>query len=180
MSDLNLLPSEAKFQAEKIRLKKVLNNVMWVLGGGWLVLVIILLTVNLLSQLNLNQLNKKLQQSAQQYKNLAGEMLINQTIKQQAKVVAVVLQQRFEYGSSMEKVKSIFSDKIIIEDLELGEAKKYKIQASVTDPANFDEVEIKIEDINKGKLEGVKFAELKNIEINRVKGWDFALEVTLL
>ncbi len=180
MSDLNLLPSEAKFQAEKIHLKKILNNVMWALGGGWLILVIILLMVNLISQLNLNQLNKKLQQSAAQYKSLAGEMLINQTIKQQAKVVAMVLQQRFEYGSSMEKVKSIFSDKIVIDDLELGEAKKYKIQASVADPINFDEVETKVDDINMGKYKGVKSAELKNIEINRVKGWNFSLEVTLL
>ena len=47
MSDLNLLPSEAKFQAERMHLKKLINNFLWLLGGGWLILVIILLGLNL-------------------------------------------------------------------------------------------------------------------------------------
>ena len=71
MGDLNLLPSEAKFQAERMRLKKLINNFLWVLSGIWLVGVIILLGLSLLGQLRLNQLQKNYKKSVDQYKSLA-------------------------------------------------------------------------------------------------------------
>ena len=180
MSDLNLLPSEAKFQAERMRLKKMINNFIWVLSGGWLIMVIIVLSLNLLGQLSLNQLNKKHQKSADQYKSLAQDMLVTQQVKHQAKVVATVLQKRFEYGSSMEKVKNIFSDKVIIDGFHLAEAKTYKIEVSVPEPTDFDEVEMRIDDINQGIVEGFKSAKLESLEINKTKGWTFNMEVILL
>lgn len=180
MSDLNLLPSQAKFQAERIRLKKIINNFMWVLGGGWLVLVIIVLSINLLKQLNFNQLKKKHQKSADQYKSLVGEISINQKVKRQAKVVAMVLQSRFEYGNSMEKVKNLFSEKIIVDNFDINDSKSYKIKASVSELANFDEVEMKIDDINQGRIEGFKSAKLQSLTIDNSVGWTFIMEVVLL
>lgn len=180
MSDLNLLPSEAKFQAERMHLKKIIGNVMWVLGGGWLIVVVIILAVNLLVQLDLNQLKKKHQKSVDQYKGLADEMLLNQKIKYQAKVVAVVLKERFEYGSSMEKVKSIFSDKVVIDNVEIDGAKKYKITALVNDGKNFDEVELKLDEINQGGVEGFKSADLYSLMIDDNKNWKFVMGVALL
>lgn len=180
MSDLNLLPSEAKFQAERMRLKKMINNFMWMMGGGWLVVVIIILGLNLLGQINLNQLNKKQQKSADQYKSLAQDMLITQQVKHQAKVVATVLQKRFEYGSSMEKIKNIFSDKVVIDAFQLTEAKTYKIEVSVPEPINVDEIEVRIDDINQGLVEGFKSAKLESLEIGKMKEWLLSMEVVLL
>lgn len=179
MSDLNLLPSEAKFQAERMHLKKVIGNVMWVMGGLWLIVVIIVLGLNLMAQLKLNQLNKKYQKSADQYKSLSENILINQQVKYQAKVVAMVLQQRFEYGSSMEKIKNIFSDKVIIDSFDLTEAKTYKIEASVPEAINMDEVEMRIDDINQGRLDDFKSAKLESLEI-KTNGWKFVMEVVLI
>lgn len=179
MSDLNLLPSEAKFQAERMHLKNLIGNVMWVMGGVWLVVVIIVLGLNLIAQLNLNKLNKNHQKAADQYKSLSGDILINQQVKYQAKVVAMVLQQRFEYGSSMEKIKNIFSDKVIIDSFDLSESKTYKIEASVSDATNFDEVEMRIDDINQGRVEGFESARLESLGIN-INGWKFVMEVKLL
>lgn len=180
MSDLNLLPSQAKFQAERMHLKKMISNFIWVMGGGWLTVVIVVLGLNLLAQLSLNQLNKKHQKTADQYKSLAQNMLISQQVKQQAKVVATVLQKRFEYGSSMEKIKNIFSDKIVINGFHLTEDKTYKLEVSVPNPIDFDEVELKIDDINQGSLEGFKSAKLEKLEIDKAKGWIFNMEVILL
>lgn len=180
MSDLNLLPSEAKFQVERMRLKKLINNFLWVLGGGWLVVVIILLGLSLLGQLNLNQLQKKYQKSADQYNSLAGDVLINQKVKNQAKIVATVLQSRFEYGSSMEKIRNIFSDKVVIDSFDLDETKTYKIEAFVPEKKDFDEVEIKIDDINQGRVEGFKSAKLESLTLDTTKGWNFVMDVILL
>lgn len=180
MSDLNLLPSEAKFQAERMHLKKLINNFLWVMSGVWLVGVIILLALNLFGQLSLNQLQKKYQKSANQYKSLAGDILINQKVKNQAKIVASVLQTRFEYGKTMEKIRNIFSDKVIIDGFDLDESKLYKIEASVPNEKDFDEVEIKIDDINQGMVEGFKSAKLEDLKLDKVKGWSFNMEVALL
>lgn len=32
---LNLLPSEAKFQAQRMRIKKIANTSLWIIGGVW-------------------------------------------------------------------------------------------------------------------------------------------------
>ena len=141
MSDLNLLPSEAKFQAEKIRLKRLASNFSWLISGIWLVIVIILFGLNLLAQLNENQLNKKYLKVADQYKGMSQDILKNQQVKHQAKVVAMVLKERFEYGSSMEKIKGIFSDNIIINNFNLESGKVYKVEAVVPEAKNLDEVE---------------------------------------
>ena len=180
MGDLNLLPSEAKFQAERMRLKKLINNFLWVLGGVWLVAVIILLGLNLLGQLRLNQLQKNYKKSIDQYKSLVGDVIISQKVKNQAKIVATVLKSRFEYGSSMEKIKNIFSEKIIIDSYDLEDTKVYKIEASVPEESDFDEVEIKIDDINQGRVEGFKSAKLLDLELNKTNGWNFVMEVILL
>ena len=150
------------------------------MGGGWLVVVIIILGLNLLGQINLNQLNKKQQKSADQYKSLAQDMLITQQVKHQAKVVATVLQKRFEYGSSMEKIKNIFSDKVVIDAFQLTEAKTYKIEVSVPEPINVDEIEVRIDDINQGLVEGFKSAKLESLEIGKMKEWLLSMEVVLL
>jgi hypothetical protein len=180
MSDLNLLPSEAKFQAERMHLKKLINNSMWLLGGGWLIGVIILLGLNLLGQINLNQLQKKYQRSIDQYKSLAGDVLINQKVKNQAKVVATVLQSRFEYVNSMDKIRNIFTDKVIIDSFDLDETKVYKIEAFVPEGKDLDEVETRIDDINQGRVEGFKSAKLEVLELDNIKGWSFSMEVVLL
>lgn len=180
MSDLNLLPSEAKFQAERMRLKKMVNNIIWGMGGVWLIAVIAVLGLNLFGQLSLNQLNKKYQKSADQYKSLTQDILLTQQVKQQAKVVAAVLQKRFEYGSSMEKIKNLFSDRVIVDGFNLTESKTYKIEVSVPEPMDFDEVETRIDDINQGAVNGFKSASLESLKLDKATGWTFKMEVVLL
>ena len=107
-------------------------------------------------------------------------MIISQKVKNQAKIVATVLMSRFEYGSSMEKIKNIFSEKIIIDSFDLEDKKIYKIEASVPEQKDFDEVEIRIDDINQGRVEGFKSAKLLGLELDKIEGWNFVMEVILL
>lgn len=179
MNDLNLLPSEAKFQAERMHLKAMINNFLWIFGGLWLSLVVIVFAVGLIFQLNLNRLNKNYQKGLTQYESLIGSMAVNQKIKYQAKVVAKVLADRFKYGESMEMVRNLFSEKVTIDNLEIKEKKKFTVDGSLVDGNNLSEIESVVADINRDLVEGFESAKISGLSVDAVKGWTFDLEVNL-
>lgn len=178
MSDLNLLPSEAKFQAQKIHLKGLITNFLWIFGGFWLLLILIVLGTFLVFKINLDQLTKKYDKSLVQYKALVGDMAINQKIRYEAKIVSKILSERFEYGESMDIIKNLFSEKIKIENLEINGNKKFTIDGSVDDGRDMDEVENKIDNINKGLVDSLISAEIVEIKPSPSK-WKFVIEVNL-
>lgn len=179
MSDLNLLPSQAKFQAERMHLKAVINNFLWVFGGVWILLVIIVFLLELILNLSLKKFNKDYEKVSAQYQSLAGSIVLSQKIKYQAKVVAKVLSDRFEYGKSMKLVKELFSEKVTIDNLGMNGIKKFQVDGSVLNGEDLSEVEEKVNSINSGSVDGVSLAEIKDISVDAVKGWKFSVEVKL-
>ena len=179
MSDLNLLPSEAKFQAEKMRLKSLINNFLWVFGGIWLLLVVVIFVIGFILQLNLDKLNKDYEKALNQYESMLGSMAINQKVKYQAKVVGKVLADRFKYGESMENVRGLFSNNVTINNLEIQEAKKFVIYGSVQNGNSLTEVEQRVAEINKNRVVGFKSAKMSDLSVDSVKGWTFSVEVVL-
>lgn len=174
--DLNLLPSKAKFEAKRIALKKKINSFLWIFGGVWVLSLIVVLGIFFISQFVLKNYDKDYKRGFEQYKTLLGSMVVNQQVKYQAKVVSRVLDERFEYGSSIERVKSLFSEGIVIEDIQIGKKKEFKLSGRIVEGKLLDEVEEKVVAINQGKLEGLKEARLKSVEIG-VNGWSFQMEV---
>ena len=178
MSDINLLPSQAKFQAKKMALKARINFFLWIFGGVWMIFLIVVLGVFFISQMILNQLNKKYESGLSQYKSLLGSMAITQQVKYQAKLVSKVLGERFEYGSSIEKVKSIFSENVQIKDIKVENQKQFVLTGSVLNGQYVSEIEEKIVEINNGELEGFLRAKLREIGVT-ANGWVFEMEVNL-
>jgi hypothetical protein len=179
MSDLNLLPSSAKFQAERIHLKTMITNFLWVFGGIWLLLVVFVFLFEFILNLNLKNLNAKYKKVASVYESLSENMALNQKIKYQAKVVARVLADRFEYGESMKLVEELFSSNVTVENLEVNGSKNFKVVGGVADGRFLDEVEDVVEEINSGSVDVFKSAEIKNISVDMVKGWKFEVKVEL-
>ena len=179
MNDLNLLPSQAKFQAERMHLKAMINNFLWVFGGLWILLVIIVFLLELVLNLSLTKFNKDYQKALSQYQALAGNMVLNQRIKYQAKIVAKVLSDRFEYGKSMKLVEELFPEKIVINNLEVTEVKKIQVSGSVLTGEDLNELEDKIDEINRGLVDGVVSIDVNEISVDPVKGWKFVVEVKL-
>jgi hypothetical protein len=107
-------------------------------------------------------------------------MILNQKIKYQAKIVAKVLSDRFEYGESMKLVSGLFSDKVIINDLDISDKRKFEISGNVIEGESMNEVEDLVEQINAGLVSGIKSAEIKNVSVDVIKGWNFTMEVELL
>lgn len=174
--DLNLLPSQAKFQAKRNALKKKISSFLWIFGGFWVLLLVIVLGLFFVSQMVLKSYSNNYDKGLAQYKTLLGSMVMNQQVKYQVKVVSKVLGERFEYGNSIEKVRSLFSSGIEVNDIEIKNKKEFSLVGTFSDGQLMDEVEEKVVLINQGKLEGFKSAKLNSVEIGN-KGWLFEMEV---
>ena len=179
MSDLNLLPSQAKFQAERIHIKVVINNFLWVFSGLWVLLLVGVFLFEFISNLSLKKFNGDYQKILGQYQLLVENMALNQKVKYQAKVVGKVLSDRFEYGESMKLVKSLFPTGITIENLEVIEPKKFKVDGMISKGENLSELEEVVADINSGSIEGVDQVKINDISVDSNQGWKFVLEVNL-
>ena len=154
--DLNLLPSVAKFQAAKIHLKKKINLGMSIFLGFWVLFIIIVFVWLAINGFLLKKAKKENVFALDKYKTLVKSVVISKKNKYQAKLVGKVLNERFEYGSSIEKIKNIFSENTILENFEIKDKKQFILKYSLTDGSNMAEVEEKIKDINDGLISDFK------------------------
>lgn len=176
---LNLLPSEAKFQAQRMHLKAIINNFLWIIGGIWLLLILITFGLGFFLNFRLTKLNENYQNKLTDYKSRIEEVALTQKIKYQAKVVAKVLDSRFEYGNAMSSVNNLFSGNVKIDDIRLGKNRVFNISGAMNDGSAIDEVESKVSDINAGNIDGFSLAKMTSVEVDRVKGWSFTVELSL-
>lgn len=176
---LNLLPSVAKFQAAKIRLKKKINLSMIIFLGGWVLYVLIVFGWLGFNNYSLNLTKKENTKSLNQYKSLITSVVLSKKNKYQAKLVGKVLSERFEYGASIDKITSIFSENIILENFEIKNKKQFILKCVMANGVNMIEVEEKIRDINNELISGFKSAKLSSVSISAL-GWAFEMEVDLI
>lgn len=176
---LNLLPSEAKFQAQKMKIKAIINNFLWIVGGIWVLLILITFGTGFFLNFKLSSVNKKYQAKLNDYKSKMEEIVLTQKIKYQAKVVAKVLDSRFEYGESMNLVSNIFSSDIKLDDIQIGKDKIFTISGTTLTGEAMNEVEKKVAEINNGSVEGLASAEIKDVAIEKDSTWSFTVGLTL-
>lgn len=176
---LNLLPSMAKFQAAKIRLKKRINLGMGIFFGCWVLLVIIILGWFWFNNFLLKKAENKNTTALNNYRSLATSVVLSKKNKYQAKVVGQVLKERFEYGSTIEKITNLFSENIILENFEIGDKKQFLLKGSIINGINISEIEDKVRDINLGLYPDFSLAKLNSVAISE-NGWTFEMEVDLI
>lgn len=176
---LNLLPSMAKFQASKIKLKKQINVGISIFLGFWVLLVIVIFSWLWFNNYLLKKEESKNVIATNKYKSLVTNVVLSKKNKYQAKLVGKVLNERFEYGSLIEKINNLFSENITLKNFEIDSKKKFIFDGVLTDGKNINEVEEKVKDINLGLYPDFSSAELKSIAIVS-GGWTFEMEVNLL
>lgn len=176
---LNLLPSVAKFQAAKIKLKKRINFGMGIFFGCWVLLVVVILSWFWFSNYSLKKTESKNTIALNNYKSLATNVVLSKKNKYQAKLVGQVLKERFEYGSSIEKIINLFSKNITLENFEIKDKKKFLLKGTMVDGINVSEVEDKVRDINLGLYPDFGLAKLNSVVID-YNSWTFEMEVDLI
>lgn len=175
--DLNLLPSRAKFQALKIKLKKKVVYFMWVFGGLWLVGVGAVLVVWLVLKLGLEADKKKYKKLLMQYQSMEESAVASERLKYNSKLVSQVLEERFEYGESIRKMSSLFPPEIEISGFDLKQRNKFAISGETKKGEAIDELERLVKKINEGRMEGFDSIELKSLQV-KDGVWVFSVEVT--
>ncbi len=178
--NINLLPSQAKFQADKIKLKKTIRRYEIMTLGGWLVFLIGALVLYFGSGFILNKSQKKYQQTVNIFQADTEGIVLNQLLKYRAKSLGQVLNERFEYAASFEKMASIFSDKAKVSEFELNDKdKSFTMTVTASDKDGVDYVEDRVLEVNEGKVEGIKKITITGVSYQVRGEWSINLEVMI-
>ncbi len=178
--NINLLPSQAKFQADKIKLKKTIRHYEVMVLGGWLVFLIGAFVLFFGSGFILSQSQKKYQQAVNIFQSDTEGIVLNQMLKYRAKALGQVLNERFEYAASFEKVASIFSDKAKVSEFKLNDRdKSFTMTVTATDKDGVNYIEDRVEEVNEGKVEGVKKITIKGVSYQVRGEWSVNMEVMI-
>lgn len=142
------------------------------------VLAVMLATVGffwILSSLKLKTEERRYNTVLKDYESLVQGVATSQDLKYKAKILGRVLSERFEYGNFIKRIDSFLINNVTIEDYKLVGLEKIRINGLATGE-NIEEVEKKVDQINRGEVEGFASAKLVSLLVN--KGvWKFSLEV---
>lgn len=165
--NLNLLPSQAKFQAAKIKYQKLANKISIIMITVWLVLGMGVVGWYFGSQWWLKSEKNKYNQAVTNMMSMKDEVIGSQLIKFRAKILGKVLNERFEYSEAFNLVNNLFGQEIEIKKLELKEKSMFTLSLAAEGKAEIDQIEKKIVEINKGEIDGVDKLDLKKIIYDR-------------
>ncbi|MBP9817959.1 hypothetical protein KBC75_04395 [Candidatus Shapirobacteria bacterium] len=173
--NLNLLPSQARFQASKVKLKLKARTVMAVLVVVWMVVMVGTYTAELIVNARLKMLTNKKNSAIASVNAMSEQVMVNQNLKYKSKLVGKALSQRFEYGKAFEKVNSLFPEGIKLTSFELESRGNFKVSGTTQGKENVDKLERLITNINEGNDE--KFSSIMMNSL-AVKGdtWSFDME----
>ncbi len=175
--NLNLLPSQAKFQAFKVKIKKKVVVFIWGLCITWFSVTLVIFGFWFVAQTSLKREEKLYNRELEAYKSLSERVVLSEQIKYRAKLVGEVLGQRFEYGDAINRVNNLFSENITLNDFSLSNNDKFDIVGFALG-SNINEVEEKLGSINTGKIEEFKSAKINTLSLAGSE-WKFGMEVLL-
>lgn len=178
---LNLLPSQAKFQMEKIRTILLTRKILLIFLVIWVVVVLLLISVEKLANWQLTNENNKYKKLVTDYLQLSNEIVVSQTIKFRAKLLGKVLLDRFEYADAFMVVGTVFDPSITVKNFELKENSFFNITVVANDAKMMTDIENRISEINSGKVPKIKSATIKSVSFLKSSlQWVVNLEVRFI
>lgn len=179
-SNLNLLPSQAKFQATRMKLQENLKKYMSFVIVLWVVVVLLMVVVYFGSGYVLTVQNNKYKQALSDFQGNSEEVIVNQLLKYRTKVLGQVLKDRYEYSVAFKKINLIFEDRVKLSTFELDKDKNFMVKVIATDKESLDFVEKKVSLANSGELEGIKAITINSASNTVVNGfWTVTMGVIL-
>lgn len=177
-SNLNLLPSQAKFQAAKMKLEKTIHYYMSLIGILWITVIVVITVLFFGSNYILNIQIKKYNQALNGLQSLSSDIVVGQLLKYRAKVLGEVLKNRFEYSTAFEKINSLFGENVSVANFQLEDNNNFLITVKTAEKENVNHVEEVVENINLGKVDGVSKATIKEAVLLDSL-WSIRMEVVL-
>lgn len=177
---LNLLPSQAKFQVEKIRAVVLSRKILTIFLIIWVILVLGVFGYEIGEKWWLGGLQKQYQIVMSDYLKSTSEIETSQTIKFRAKLLGKVLADRFEYAQAFSAVGDIFGEGIKIKDFELKDRRFFLMSVVASDSESMKLLESRIETINLGADPLIKNIVIKSAGFTKDTAlWLVTLEVYL-
>lgn len=175
--DLSLLPSQAKFQMDKLKWVKRNRLIIGVICGLWVTGLVVVILLNLLSKWQFDQADKKLTAATKDLAGMADGVVSGQRLKYNAKLVGSVLDQRFEYGKAFKTVTTMFPDGVMLDKFDLQKIGVFSVDGQATGE-NISKVEKIMADINQGGDQRFSNMTLKSLS-EKDDIWSFSAEVKL-
>ena len=119
--NLNLLPNQAKFQAQKIHLRRVANKFLIYFVAGVVFLSLVSFSVYYFFDFRRSGQEAKVKKLEAEVKSLSDRAITSWRLKYVAGMVAGALKSRFEYGQAFDLVNSFLPEGIVTDKLELRE-----------------------------------------------------------
>lgn len=173
---VSLLPSQAKFQLARTKLREKLLVVMVVVIVVWLLASLSIWVWWIIQNQKYKSAKVDYEKVSLEYKNRKDELLTSYKLKYQAKMVGKVLASRFEYGKAITSINNLLPKEIAIDTFKIQGQNSFVISYSTADGKNIDIVEEKIGEIKNKKIENFENAELTSLSMAD-NYWKFMLEV---
>ncbi|MCX6726605.1 MAG: hypothetical protein NTY75_02190 [Candidatus Shapirobacteria bacterium] len=175
--DLSLLPSQAKFQVDKLKWVKRNRLIIGVICGLWVTGLVVVILLNLVSRWQFDQADKKLTAATKDLTGMAGGVVNSQRLKYNAKLVGAVLDRRYEYGKAFKTVTTMFPDGVVLDKFDLKGVGAFSVDGRAIEE-NISKVEKIMADINQGSDQRFSNMTLESLS-EKEDIWSFSAEVKL-
>ncbi len=178
-NNVSLLPNQAKFRLDQIRLAQRGKKIALAVAGVVGVVFAVVYMAYFINKGLLARSEKNLAQAQADFKSLGKEVALNQEARYRLKLVSEILSSRFDYGSAMKKALDFLPKEMEMSGFDFEDRDVLGIDGCLGSYQLMDEFEKKVENVSTTGLdEGaeVKSARFSNLEVSE-DGWCFKLEV---
>lgn len=175
---VNLIPSEAKFQAQRIKFGKKMVKIAKILVAVWLSVVVIIFGIWIVLRQIQQAEKNKLTKAETAYEQLSNKLITNQKLRYKIKLVSQIVESRFEYARAFQTVNDYLPPEANISKLELNKDGNFAVDLELRGAKLMEEMEARIEATNRGAVEGIESVLIKSIGVNN-GNWKLGLEVAI-
>lgn len=175
---VNLLPSEAKFQASKVKFQKRVVRLSQWLVGLWLAAAVVVGGIWLVSRQMYESGKKQLTNTENSYQSLASRLVTNQKLRYKVKLVSKVLGERFEYAKAFRSVQTFLPAESVITRLEIRDESVFRADIGLNGAKLVDDLESRMKSVASGGWPDIKSAKINTLAVDG-NYWRAGVEVEL-
>jgi hypothetical protein len=176
--DLNLLPSQAKFQAERNRMVMLVKKLVLIVTGVWVLALVVVVGWWWYVNGQMLKVQASYLKESNGFKLELAKVAKGQELRLRLQSVKQILATRFEYGQAFQKMAELFSGEVTVKSFKLVEKGVFSVSVEAANTNVMEMVENRVIEINSGK--SPIFSRVKLSGATWDKGvWQIPLEVTL-